>query len=284
MVAKGFALHRLAQLYLLYARMDLAWFMRDTKFCLMAICSDFIANMAAVAGIFLLAWKFDGVGGMDRYEVLFMLGYITFTTGIFQLFFTTGNTGHISRKIGRGQLEHMFIQPVPLGVQLLTEGFIPVSGKSNLLSGGLIINMALANLDLSLPWWWILWFCFNALVTTGIIVTLHYLFSVAAFYAPVQAEEITSYVGEATGKLSSYPLSGMALVIQIPLISIFPAGLLGWFPTLSLLGTPPLGMPHLFPFLVLLALFLITNIAFQKGLKHYVTTGTNRYSSIGHRR
>ena len=107
MVDKKMSFTKFIRLYVLYAKMDLAWFLRDTKFCLLAICADFISNIAAVTGIFLLAYRFDGVGDMDKFEVLFMMGYVTVITGVFQTFFSGCNTGHISRRIGRGQFEHI---------------------------------------------------------------------------------------------------------------------------------------------------------------------------------
>lgn len=275
---------RFIKLYLLYAKMDLAWFLRDTKTCLMAICADFISNIATVTGIFLLAWRFDGVGGMNKYEVLFMLGYVTVITGLFQTFFSNCNTGHISRRIGRGQFEHVLIQPLPIPVQLLTEGFIPISGSSNLITGCIIISVALKNLDIVPEWWWMLSFILNVVVTISIILSLMYLFSTAAFYAPAQAEEISSYVSESTGNLSTYPLSGMSLAVQIPLITIFPAGLLGWFPSLVLLGKPPLNLPYFYPMIVVIILFILTVKLFKRGLNYYVKTGSNRYSARGHRR
>ena len=275
---------RFIVLYALYAKMDLAWFLRDTKTCLIAICADFISNIAAVTGIFLLAWRFDGVGGMDKFEVLFMLGYVTVITGVYQTFFSNCNTGHISRRIGRGQLEHMLIQPLPIPVQLLTEGFIPISGSSNMISGCIIISVALKSLGIAPEWWWILSFVVNVVVSISIIISLTYMFSTAAFYAPAQAEEISTYVADSTGNLSTYPLSGMSLVVQIPLITIFPAGLLGWFPSLALLGKPPLGLPVFYPMIVAILLFILAVKLFKKGLNYYVKTGTNRYSAGGHRR
>jgi ABC-2 type transport system permease protein len=99
------SLQRLLRLYALYARMDLAWLTRDRLFATVAIVSDVIANISSVTGVFLLAWRFGGIGGMTGDEVLLMLAYTTLVTGIFQLFFAANNTGHISRRIGRGQME-----------------------------------------------------------------------------------------------------------------------------------------------------------------------------------
>jgi ABC-2 type transport system permease protein len=284
LAANRLTFKRWLELYGLYAKMDLAWFFRDTKICLMAICADLISNIAAVTGIFLLAWRFDGVGGMGKYEVLFMLGYVTVITGIYQLFFASFNTGHISRRIGRGQWEHMMIQPIPIPVQLLVEGFIPVSGSSNFLAGGTIAAIAVANLDIQLTWSWIASFAGSVVISMVILLSLSYLFSAAAFYAPAQAEEISSYVLDSIGELSKYPLSGMGLAIQIPLLTLFPAGLLGWFPSQALLGKPPLGLTPLYPCLVAGLLFFLTKQVFMKGLDYYVKAGINRYSSLGHRR
>lgn len=176
------------------------------------------------------------------------------------------------------------IQPLPLPIQLITEGFIPVSGSSNILSGAVIMGVAVKNMGLqpNLVWFGLL--LLHLLTTILILLSLSYLFSSAAFYAPVQAEEISSYVLDSTGILSTYPLSGMTLAIQLPLITVIPTGLLGWFPALALLGKPPLAFPSFYPMLVAALLYILAHTAFTKGLKHYVKTGTNRYSAVGHRR
>ncbi|HSL94107.1 MAG TPA: ABC-2 family transporter protein [Bacillota bacterium] len=283
MADKKLNLRRIMELYAIYARLDLAWFLKDTKICLMAISADFISNIAAVTGIFLLAYRFDGVGGMDKYEVLFMLGYVTALTGIIQAFFNF-NVGHISRRIGRGQLEHMLIQPLPLAVQLLTEGFIPFSGTSNLFAGLIVMTLAVKSLAYTVTLVWLMHLAIQLLVSAIIVLALNYLFSSLAFYAPSQAEEISTYVRNSAHNLSTYPLSGMSLAVQLPLLSVFPAGLLGWFPSLALLGETPLGLPALYPIIVASVLVLITARVFSKGYRHYLTSGSPRYSSVGHRR
>jgi ABC-2 type transport system permease protein len=166
----------------------------------------------------------------------------------------------------------------------LTEGFIPFSGSSNLLSGAALLCFAVAKLQLVLPWWWVLSLVGNLVVTVSMIIGLSYLASSAAFYAPVQAEEISTYVTDACGSISLFPLSGMPLALPIPLISVLPTGLIAWFPTLALLGKPPLGLPAAFPLLFALCLAMVAAYFFQKGLNYYVQKGINRYSPTGHRR
>jgi ABC-2 type transport system permease protein len=282
-VDKKIDLLHILRLYLLYAKMDLAWVLRDTKYAMMALLADTISNVSSVFSVFMLAWRFDGVGGMSKYEVLFMLGYITIMTGVI-LTFWSNNISHISRRIGRGQLEHMMIQPLSLPVQLITEGFYPFSGSSNLITGSVVMIIALNNLGITVTWWWVGSLILNLMITTLIILSQSYIFSSAAFYAPVAAEEISSYVIDLGGELSKYPLSGMPRGLAMPLLTILPTGLLGWFPTLALLGRPPLELPYIFPVTIAIALFLIAQFTFRKGLKHYVKTGSNRYLPYGHRR
>ena len=69
----GKKIKRYFELLGIYARMDLYSLVRDWKFMLIVIAADLISNLSSVSGIFLLAWKFGGIGGMDRFEVLFML-------------------------------------------------------------------------------------------------------------------------------------------------------------------------------------------------------------------
>ena len=244
-------------LYGLYARMDLDFLLRDARLALMAICADIFSNIAAVSAIFLLAWRFDGVGGMSRWDVLFMLGYITCVAGLYQLFFNF-NTSHISRRIGRGQIDHMLIQPLPLIVQVTTEGFIPFTGSQNLLFGIGIIAAALAGMGRTPDIFFVIGLGAYLFISIAIIMGLSYLFSSLAFRWQVAFEEIASTViDDLTGVLSKYPLSGMPLPVQWTLITVLPSGLLGWFQACALLGKTPLSLPAFYPLLVAIIIWVL---------------------------
>lgn len=269
---------RLVRLWGLYAKMDLAWLLRDRTTAILALLADITTSLSGVGGIFLLAWRFDGIGGMGRYEVLFMLAYATLIAGVFNMF-CAGNNGHVSRKIGRGQFEHMFIQPMSLPLQLASEGFNPFTGGSGLVSGAALMVIAVSGLEAALPWWWVLSLIFNLFTTLAIILGLMYLASSLTFYAPVQAEEITSFIYDGLGHIGNFPLSGMPVYLQITLITAFPAGLMAWFPTMVMLGRAPAWYPPLFA----IVLWIIAVYFFKKGMKYYVERGINRYVNWGHR-
>ncbi|NLB42916.1 MAG: hypothetical protein GX815_11795 [Clostridiales bacterium] len=274
---------RILCLLAISAKMDLVWLIRDTKFALTAILADTISNLSVVSSVYLIALRFGGIGNMSVDEVLFMMAYSTITTGLFILF-GSGNNIHISRIIGRGQLEHLFMQPLSLKTQLMTSGFTPFTGSGNFIIGCILLMVAVNRLNLQITLWWIIWLIIYLLATIVIIVGRAYLVSSAAFYAPVAAEEISTTAIEGTWQLSTFPLSGMPGFIQIPLLTILPEGLMAWFPTLCLLGKSPLNLTEYYPLVYALIIAIVANYIFRKGLNYYVKKGSNRYVPYGFRR
>lgn len=280
MVDNRVSLKRYFKLLGIYARMDLASLMRDSKFMALVIAADLISNLSAVSGIFLLAWKFGGIGGMDRFEVLFMLAYGNIVMGFLNMMGGC-NALFPSRIIARGQWEHMFIMPLPYWVQL-TVGIFPFTGFGTLLSGIALLIVALCNLDLQLPWWWAGLLVLQLVLSMVIVVSLSYLLSSLSFYAPVQCEEISSTVIYSVEHTMTFPLSGMPGYIRYPLLTLFPAGLTAWFPSMILLGKTTVFENIYPPVFALFAAFTAAHF-FRKGFRYYVKKGINRYVSGGHR-
>ena len=280
MVDNKLSVKRYFKLLGIYARMDLASLMRDKRFTALVMTADLASNVSAVSGIFLLAWKFGGIGGMDRFEVLFMLAYGNIVMGFLNM---AGGCNAVfpSRIIARGQWEHMFIMPLPYGVQL-TVGIFPFTGSSTFLSGIALLIVALSNIEVVLPWWWPGLLILQLMASMAVVVSLSYLLSSLAFYAPVQCEEISSTVIYGVERTMTFPLSGMPAYIRYPLLTLFPAGLTAWFPTRILLGKT--AAPECF-YPVAFALFAAFTAAyfFKKGFRYYVEKGINRYIPGGHR-
>lgn len=274
---------RIIRLLAISAKMDLVWLLRDTKYAIAGITADIIGNLAVVSSVFLVAVRFGGIGGMSSDEVLFMMVYSTMVTGIFTMF-GSGNNIHISRIIGRGQLEHLFIQPLSVRMQLATCGFTPFTGGSNFLVGLVLLVIAVKRLELIITPFWILSLIAYIMTTMTVIVARAYLVSSTAFYAPVAAEEIATTAIDDTWFLSTFPLSGMPSYIQLPLITFLPEGLMAWFPSLCLLGRPPLGFSAYYPMLFALVIALAASYVFKKGMNYYVVKGSNRYVPYGFRR
>ncbi len=264
--------------------MDLMWFLRDTKYCLANIAADIIGNLSAIAGIFLLAERFGSIGGMSKDQILFMLGYACLVDGVVSMFFGMSNVAFISRVVGRGQLDHCLIQPVPLWMQFLTEGFIPISGNSKLLCGIGITSLSLQWLTLSLGVKGLLLLAASIVGSVTVILSFSYLTGSLAFYAPVAGEEISTTSIGLFGALQTFPIGGLSSGAKLVLCTVIPVGLTAWFPANLILGMPPQGLPSYLALVVTMTLALAAATVFRKGLKHYARYGSTRYHDRGHRR
>lgn len=276
-------LRHLFRLYRLYARMDAQWFMQDTALCGICILSETISNLASVTGVFLLSVQFGGVGVLNPDEVLFMLGFYCLATGLFSLFFGGFNTGEISRRIGRGQLDHCLIQPIPIWMQLVTESFIPVSGCQGALCGLIITCIAAVRLHLTVtPLMVLFWLLFLA-CSLAVQVGMRYAVSYSAFIHPVGSEEISSVMGNFLTTVGYYPLSALPAWAQGVLCTLLPAGCLAWLPSMLLLGKAPFSGAAAFYPLIAVLICGTGILAFRKGMKVYAQYGSQRYKDMGHR-
>ena len=297
---------RVIQLWGISAKLDLLWFLRDTKYCIMTMIAEIVASLSSVAGVFLLAERFGNIGGMSKNQVLFMLGYASIVNGVIAMFFSMNNTGWISRPVGRGQMDHKLIQPVPLWMQLLTEGFIPVSGSSLLLCGIGITGYAAGQLGMAPGLLWIMLFIALTICSVAIIMGSSYIFGSLAFYAPVAAEEISTTVVGLFNDLMIFPIGGLGAALRMALCTVMPVGLAAWLPASLLLGAgvqggaggvggagatgvaAPTGaaapdLPGVIILIMTITVAMLAVTSFKRGMKYYAKRGSTRYHSRGHR-
>jgi ABC-2 type transport system permease protein len=274
---------RIFALYGISAKLDLLWFLRDTKNCVLNIMADLVSSLSTILAMFLLSQRFDSIGGMSSDHILFMLGFACLLDGLNLMFFTMNNVGYISRIIGRGQLDHKLIQPNPIWMQLLTDGFIPFSGSSTFLCGIGLIAFSSIKLNLNLNILDIGFLIFYLICSVIIIFSFSYIFSCIAFYAPVAGEEVSTAAVGLLDNLKGFPLGGIPYQLQIIFTTILPIGMTAWYPANLLLGNK-LNFTNYLLIIVTLSLLLIATILFRKGLKHYATKGSIRYADRGHRR
>ena len=262
------------------AYLDLMWMTRDSKLCLINIVSDIILNLAGVTAVFLLATRFEGIGIWSRDQIVFMLGYAAVVRGILNMGFSY-NVLHISRRIGRGQMDHILIQPQPVWMAFVTEGFMPFSGIWALLTGVGLTAWAIAQLSLTLTFYWWMLFAINVTASCVVVFAFSFLWGSLAFWAPVSAEEISSRAVNFMFQLKSFPLDGLSVYLLTSMLTILPVGFVAWYPSRLLLGLETTGTYH--TSIAAFILSLLAYVAFKKGMKHYEQTGSQRYLGWGHR-
>ena len=79
-------------------------------------------------------------------------------------------------------------------------------------------------------------------------------------------------------------LDGLAPALLIGLIVFIPAGLVAWAPCRALLGMEPIGPGTAVTPAAALLLAAAAAALFNRGMRHYARTGSQRYLSFGHRR
>jgi ABC-2 type transport system permease protein len=277
------SVRRVFQLWGLYARLDMLYVLRGPQVALSFYVSDLILGMAAVTAMFLLAQRFDGIPPWSRDQMLFLLGYALLVRGTINVFFNY-NISFISRRIGRGQLDHVLVQPQPLWMVLLTEGFAPVTGAGMLLPGLMLISWSVVQLHLSITLAWQALLVLSLVCSIVVVLAFSYAWGSLAFWAPRSAEELNSSTWELLMQLDVFPLDRLPTLALATLLTFVPAGLVAWYPARALLGIDAsplgwLGLPAAALVLGSLCLFIFT-----RGLAHYGRTGSTRYLSYGHRR
>ena len=273
----------LLRLYRLYARMDLNWLLQDFGSAALTIASELIAALSTCSGVFLLSVRFGGAGGLTADEVLFLLGFFMLADGLFYMLFGGFNVDRISRRIGRGQVDHMLIQPQPLLMQLLAEGFLPFSGSSSFWVGAAMTGAACARLGITVTPGWFCMLLLYLFLHCALLLSQSYLYGALAFWQPVACEEISGMILDLNGQLGRFPLLGIPRVLLGLLETALPAGLLAYVPTLGLLKGLNAGHALALPVCVAVGFSAAAAAAFRRGLRHYLEHSCNRYKEMGHR-
>jgi ABC-2 type transport system permease protein len=111
-----------------------------------------------------------------------------------------------------------------------------------------------------------------------------FLWGSLAFWAPRAAEEISSSATSLITNLKSFPLDGLGPLLLSGLLTIIPVGFVAWYPCRALLGIDSTPYAGWITPLAALVLGMLTLLIFRKGLHSYEHTGSQRYTSFGHRR
>jgi viologen exporter family transport system permease protein len=273
---------RLFKLWRLYAWLDLMWVTRSFRQFVMYYLGDAVLSIAAITSTLLLAERFDGIGAWTKWQVVFMLGYAATVTGLLEMFFGY-NVLYISRRLGRGQFDHTLIQPQPVWMALLTDGFNPFGASGTLISGLALIVWATMNLAVGLSPAWITWLVLNLSASSVVMLSFNFLWGSLAFWAPRAAEEINTPLVRMFDHLKSFPLDGLGGVMLGGLLSVAPVGFVAWYPCRYLLGLDATAYAGFVTPLAALSVGVLAAWVFTSGMRHYARVGSQRYRAMGHR-
>jgi ABC-2 type transport system permease protein len=117
----------------------------------------------------------------------------------------------------------------------------------------------------------------------AVVLAFSFLWGSLAFWAPLAAEEISSSSVQLLSQLKPFPLDGLGPLLLSGLLTVVPVGFVAWYPSRALLGLDPPGWSGWATPLMAVIFALATSWLFRKGLRYYGRSGSQRYSSLGHR-
>ena len=263
--------------------LDFMFLTRDMKNCVIYMLADLVLTVSAVTGVLLLAERFGGIGNWGKPEVLFMLGFAALSIVMMEALLGY-NILWISRRIGRGQMDHVLIQPRPVWMALLTEGFLPFAMGPALIPGIALLAWGVSGLEIPLTFSWWGWFTLNLLASGAVIAAFSFIWGSLAFWAPAGAEEISSSAITLMSELKSFPLDGLGRGLKAGLLSFLPVGFVAWYPAGALLGHRDWPYSLVMTPLASVILCGIAAALFNRGMRYYAYNGSSRYLDLGHRR
>ena len=232
---------------------------------------------------FLLAARFQGLGEWRAVDLYFMVGFTVLARGLANVF-SGRNVLMISRKIGRGQLDHALLQPLPLWKALAAEGFSPFDLLLTVALGAGTLIWAIARLPQTHHPLWFGALALNLAASICVFVSYQYLWGVLAFWSPRGAEEVNTTSASVIESLAGYPLDAAPRAVVTVLLTVVPVGFIGWVPSRALLGMGPGPAAMLIGPGAAVVLAVLAVLVFRKGLQRYMRYGSGRYSDFGHRR
>ncbi|HEY4025119.1 MAG TPA: ABC-2 family transporter protein [Candidatus Dormibacteraeota bacterium] len=264
------------------ARLNAIRILRTREQAIAHTVTDFIWHSGAMLAPILVAVRFGHIGPWPVAAVVFMLAYWTIVSSLLDAL--GDNTFFISQRIGRGQLDHVLVQPQPLWRILLTEGFTPLDFWPTLALGLALMAWSVAPLHVTVNPGWFGLLGINLLASMGVQTAFLYAWGSLAFWAPRGAEEISSAAGSLIGEVG-FPLDPVPRALRVALVSAVPSGLLSWLPSRALLHLTGAGAVDawLTP-LAAIVLGAFAVVLFRLGLRRYRHTGSRRYTDHGHRR
>jgi ABC-2 type transport system permease protein len=262
--------------------MDAAMLTKSVRLFLVWGLSDLVTSTGGVFAMLLLAERFDGIGSWTKTQIVFMLGYSALVTGVVAMLFGY-NVLFISRRVGRGQMDHVLVQPQPVWMTLATEGFAPIQGVAAIVPAVVLMAWSAPGLPADISPAWLAALAANLAASCAVVAAFMYAVGALAFWAPRGAEEISSSAWALTYSLKPFPMDGAPAPLRAGVLSFIPVGLVAWLPCRYLAGLDARPSSALLTPAIAAVLSVFAFVCFRKGLDHYGRTGSQRYSGWGHR-
>jgi ABC-2 type transport system permease protein len=224
---------------------------------------------AGLLFLYIIFQNIDALAGFSVDAILLMYGIGLIPKGIDHLFFD--NLWLLPQRVRQGQVDRYLLRPISPLYVFLVERFQPDAFGEILLGFGLVIT-TMIRMGSSIVWYEVLAIASFVFIGIFIFTALKLLTSSTSFWLKNSYPliQITYNLSDFT----KYPILIYPKAIQLLMTFVIPFALVSYYPTIYLLG-------RISYFEVLTYILLVTGVlsflalkVWQKGLKHYESTGS----------
>lgn len=212
----------------------------------------------------------DLIGGFSLYQILFLYGFLTLTSALWEFFFVT--TLEVPYLIQTGELDLFLLRPLNILYQFVIFQ-LDEEALFELITGVVIVIFSLYNLDIAINYMFIVKFILFT-ISAVLVREAIYLALVSISFFSITNDGIKSVLWQVY-QLANYPINIYPFFIKVVLI-IIPFALVGYFPVVNLLNTQ--GALNLETLLLILFGPLVLIVVYKTiwifGLKKYQSTGS----------
>ncbi len=259
---------RTLRLYLRFVGLHLRAVLEyESDFWIMAVATVLmqVINLVFLSAIFA---KVPTLRGWSFWAVVAMFALVAIAEGVGSFFFE--GTWRLAQMINQGSLDYLLVRPYPITLQV-TSADVGINGLVNILTGGVMLGIALSRLDIP----WSVW---RSAVAVGLLlsavaikVAINLATNSISFWLSSPSPMFAMAVHQ-VGDLARFPLSIYPLMLKAALGFVIPFAFITVFPLSFLMGTGSAWLGLLTP---LVAAYCVTfaMVVFKRGLRRYESAG-----------
>jgi ABC-2 type transport system permease protein len=231
------------------------------------------ATLIQVVGLVFLSAIFARIpqlNGWTFWEVLLIYAMVSIGEGVVSLFFE--GTWHLAHRINVAELDYYVVRPYPVMLQVMgsTVGF---NGIGNILTGGVMLGLALANVDIA---WSVgtIALCVTLFASAiAIRLSIALATNAVSFWVPGPFNPF-AYAMHQVGDLTRYPISIYSVAVQLSIGIAIPYAFASYFPVAVLLGHGDYAWLGMLTPLVAIYCGVAAWLIFRTGLRRYEGAGS----------
>ncbi|MEM5804590.1 MAG: ABC-2 family transporter protein [Candidatus Aenigmatarchaeota archaeon] len=235
-----------------------------------AVPADYLF-FVAVLMFFVIFLHVPEINGWSLYQVLFIVGFMTFSMGLWHVLFQRMTPWSVEQTVWSGDFDRMMLKPMSTITQLLYSGF-DLDGFGDLAIGSLLL--VYSSSQLAIAWTLPLALLFAVMVASSVVIftALNTIFASMSFH--FTRARAFSNLFFSTTELAKYPLDIFNPLVARALTFFFPIAFISYYPAEIFLGRGMnMGLAYATP-LVACVMVFIAHRFWKFGLK--------KYGSVGH--